>query len=632
VDGSGIKVGVISDSFNTGGYDEHGNPDNKQTNIASDDLPNNTRILTLDGVKQDYIAGTDEGRGMAQLVHDLAPGSAIEFATAYGGQAGFANNIVGLAEDGAQVIVDDVFYYAEPQFQDGIIAQAVDQVVRQNGVTYFSSAGNQGVNGWEGEFNIDAGDKTIGNDPSSLEVVREKFMEFAPGQDYLELNLQYYDTITLSWDQPSVAAGNPGGTTGDLDFYLTNQDGSIIYRSSEAKNIGDVPLEILDVTPAAGQPVLHGGPIYLRVGYYSGDMPEHVKIIDFNNDLQTTEYMQNDGTTFGHSAAEEAISVAAARYADTPEYGTDPAEAEYFSSKGPVNIWLTADGTHLDTPEVRHHPQITAVDGGNTTFFGSDDDDADSHPNFYGTSAAAPDAAAVAALMLSANGELTKEDVLNLLEASASDMDDDSTEGFDTGYDARTGAGLINADLAVGFASGKTIKNGDQYILDGTHLDDKIQGSGKANELNGGDGNDVLRGNYGNDSLLGGHGTDRLFGGGGDDQLATNGDGDYLDGGPGADTYIFTGLNQLKAGTIGTLSQADTIDFSLIDADSETEGHQGLTHVTAFSASGQAEFRLEYNPNTDKTAIKIDLDGNGYADHNITIANGDLHLFDNFIV
>ena len=42
-------------------------------------------------------------------------------------QASFAHGIIALADAGAKVINDDVLYFAEPMFQDGIIAQAVDQ-------------------------------------------------------------------------------------------------------------------------------------------------------------------------------------------------------------------------------------------------------------------------------------------------------------------------------------------------------------------------------------------------------------------------------------------------------------------------------------------------------------------------
>ena len=61
---------------------------------------------------------------MAELVHDLAPGSPLLFNTAFTGEAGFAAGIDALRACGAKVIVDDITYYQEPMFQDGIIAQA----------------------------------------------------------------------------------------------------------------------------------------------------------------------------------------------------------------------------------------------------------------------------------------------------------------------------------------------------------------------------------------------------------------------------------------------------------------------------------------------------------------------------
>ena len=78
---------------------------------------------------------------MAEIVHDVAPGAEIAFNTADFGQAAFAQGIVDLSNIGCQVIVDDIYYLAEPYFQDGIIAQAIDKVVKE-GVTYFSAAGN----------------------------------------------------------------------------------------------------------------------------------------------------------------------------------------------------------------------------------------------------------------------------------------------------------------------------------------------------------------------------------------------------------------------------------------------------------------------------------------------------------
>src|SRR5262249_54268131 len=67
-DGSGLKVGVLSGSFNNLG--------GMGANIASDDLPSDTTILS-----DQSSGGTDEGRAMAQIVHDVAPGASILFET-----------------------------------------------------------------------------------------------------------------------------------------------------------------------------------------------------------------------------------------------------------------------------------------------------------------------------------------------------------------------------------------------------------------------------------------------------------------------------------------------------------------------------------------------------------------------
>ncbi len=132
-DGAGIRIGVLSDSYN--------NLNGAAADIASGDLPSNLTVV------QDLPSGgSDEGRAMLQLVHDVAPAATLGFASAFvGGQAGFAANINALADANgfnADVITDDVFYFNEPYFQDGLIAQAIDNVVQNSDVAYFSSAGN----------------------------------------------------------------------------------------------------------------------------------------------------------------------------------------------------------------------------------------------------------------------------------------------------------------------------------------------------------------------------------------------------------------------------------------------------------------------------------------------------------
>ena len=425
-DGTGVRVGVISDSFNNLGGASAG--------VASGDLPT-VHVIQDSGT-------TDEGRAMAELVHDLAPGAAISFATANGGQANFANNILALAADGAKVIVDDVQYFAEPAYQDGVIAQAVNQVTAQ-GVAYFSSAGNQGLQGYEGVWNGGPA-KTIGTTQGG--PITESFMQFAPGQDYLTLDLQFVDTIVLQWDRPANSASGPSpGPGDDLDLFITNAAGDRIFEADTAINSTGDPIAIVSISSLAANQTT--GTNYLRVGFFNNGgetPPTEIKVISFKNTLGNNIASNlNNGTVYGHAAASGATGVAASAFFDTPAFGTTPPLVESFSSGGPVTKWYDVNGNRLATPQVVGSPQITGVDGGNTTFFGSDSShDPDGLPNFFGTSAAAPDVAAVAALLLQENPSLTPAQILNILQSTAIDMGT-------PGYDSRTGSGLVDAFAAV---------------------------------------------------------------------------------------------------------------------------------------------------------------------------------------
>ena len=60
---------------------------------------------------------------MLQIVHDIAPGASLSFATAFLGEASFASNIHALANAGADIIGDDIIYFNEPFYQDGLVAK-----------------------------------------------------------------------------------------------------------------------------------------------------------------------------------------------------------------------------------------------------------------------------------------------------------------------------------------------------------------------------------------------------------------------------------------------------------------------------------------------------------------------------
>ncbi len=417
--GNGIKVGVISDGYNT----IPGNP--AGTDILNGDLPGagNPDDSTPVDVLLDYPYGrsSDEGRAMLQIVHDIAPKAQLAFRTGFISEADFAQGINELQQAGCKVITDDITYLTTPFFKDGLAAKAVDNV-KALGVSYFSAAGNFGSKSYEAIFNPTAA-------PAGVTGQAHNF----GGSDILQndsLQAGSY-TIVLQWEDSIYSLGQ-GGALNDLDIYLTNDDGSILYGFNRP-NIGADPIEILPFIVKANTR------INITIVRAAGNTPNlRFKFIVYRGDLKFNEFSSGTSTIVGQANAQGAMAIAATRYTLTPVYGISNPVVETFSSTGGTPVYGV----------VRNKPDFTAPDGGNSTVnFSSLDLEHDGIPNFFGTSAAAPHAAAVAALILQGkklfyNKELEPDSVRTILSNTALDM---STPGFDY----TTGYGLIQADAAV---------------------------------------------------------------------------------------------------------------------------------------------------------------------------------------
>lgn len=553
LDGTGIKVGVLSDSFDTSG-----NPISAATDVSTGDLPgpgNPAGHLTPVQVLEDSPDGSDEGRAMLQIIHDLAPGATLAFATSQNGQVGFANNIRALANAGCDVITDDVVYFAEPFFSDGIVSQAVDDVAAQ-GIAYFSSAGNEPATmAYGGEFKANAFGLTPGAAIPGTNCVLPSAVQLDPASyaggfhnfaangvdNAMSVAISSRSRLDLQWNDPFdvttpelgpillTAQGTVSDTTPEVDIPFTATAGQrvSIFADADPTNGNPIPDLIITVIDPAGHVLAVqdnttvpeqlvtflplAGTYTIRISGFlgaTGDFALQVNSVsgtaamtaDYNvllftstgqfitagteNNLATGrpfEFVGLTGTgtiqvvftrsntpppssqpanvlrciffdsgrllehysfktpvTFGHSTAAGANGVAAYAF-----YG--PYLPESFTSPGPVTIYFDKDNHRLATPEVRLRPNLAAMDGANTTFFISDSaQDPDAFPNFFGTSASAPHAAAVAALVLQAHGgsgSVTPEQMRTVLQQSAflHDLDPGAATGV-----ARAGASRIS--------------------------------------------------------------------------------------------------------------------------------------------------------------------------------------------
>ena len=430
ITGAGITVAVTSDSFNANGH--------AATEISQGLLP--AAGVT---VINDAASGSDEGNAMLQLVHDVAPGAKLCFAAAQGSHSLFANNIRSMRTNPAclaDIIADDIGFGDEPFFSDGQEAEAVQEVVTNTtlsgapaglagkNVSYFVYGGNDGNIAFQTTFSLTTDSAARALSPVLLHNINGSltsggFQNFGTAANPsvafpVGFGATNSGSLTLFWDD----LFNANAVTTDYNLFVVDSSGNII-ASSAANNISnDQPIELINVTNS-GNTIKN---YFIVISRTSAGSHAANRLLLLSNDNGNNGVILPPGisgpTVFGHSSAAAGIAVAAVDFGEQASAPFYPFLTSY-NSRGPVTITFDGNNNRLATASVRKKPDMSAIVNNTVAFF-----EGQPTAQFPGTSAAAPQNAGIAALMLQkagGPGSLTPAQVKSYMQASGPSRDVD---------------------------------------------------------------------------------------------------------------------------------------------------------------------------------------------------------------
>ena len=408
ITGKGVKVGILSDGSN-----------NWQDAVATGDLPaqitryGTCSIAATSADPENCISGLsgtcNEGTAMAEIIHDIAPEAELAIASV-SSSLEFIQRAEQLANEfKADIIVDDLGFLGEPYYLDGDIAQALDNLPES--VLLVSSAGNNAVRHYEDrlDFRQISGATIPGYHDFHPQKNDDPFHGFiVPGGTGTRIIMQWHEP-TRAYDNSandhSIQIYSPDDFLGETTF---DNRGSFAFETACVYNpSSNDEVRFLVIPQPSSYRSINGDFTLFFLG--SGAM----------------EYPTARGSIIGHAALERVLTVGSIN-ADDP--GND--DITFYSSQGPSKVYAPGSAQF----ELRQKPDVTAIDGVSVSGAGR------FSTKFFGTSAAAPHAAGVAALLKSVPfseiGNVKQAILANAVDLGA------------TGDDFVFGSGRIDALLA----------------------------------------------------------------------------------------------------------------------------------------------------------------------------------------
>jgi Subtilase family len=514
VDGSGVRVGVISDGINgvfATGCTTCGPTGATPSPISTGDLPIATGTRNASGILTSVSGGVTaqsfrsdgdlegplqpgcvepgagaEGTAMLEIVHDLAPGATLYFANS-GTSLEFEEAVDWITAN-ADVGVDDLGFFTPPY--DGTSAVSANTANALNNSAnpvraYLTAAGNYARIHYAGQY-VDSG--TDGTAYVGLPGDLHLFEGTAATSDVLGWGASLADgidlpaganvIIQLTWNDPFGASSN------DYDLFLVQSStGAVVEYSIDPQTGTQDPVEFLSYINNTGAEDLYY--IYIQNSQNLA-VPRTFDMFIWSNPCAGPGPIRFGPNHENHNYNTVASSVPAESDAGGSPVSVISVGASNWQTPDAID-WYSSNGP---TPDGRLKPDVTGIDGVSVTGAGGFNPGGTVSPSFTGTSAAAPHGAGVAALLLQAapcllNGSqgalsstTARTELRNLVLSNAVDL---GASGPDDVY----GYGRIDA-LAAASVTIPTAEAGSNQIVSGTGA------SGASVTLNGGASSDPV--------------------------------------------------------------------------------------------------------------------------------------------
>jgi subtilase family protein len=400
----------------------------------------------------------DEGTALLQEIHAVAPNAGLAFCEPQT-FVQYTACLQQFVRAGATILVDDILFFdQDPMSSGGTDAAGVTQFLVQNpNVALFTAGGNDNGSYWEGTYTpVDVsslGLSTI-TCPGSTQVDHYVNQFSSAADEILTITptVAISVPLTFAWSDP------PGQNSSKFDIYWTNPNSTAGGCVSTASAGNAVLTQTVTLFP---------GPNKLYIATPDASAAGKFLKLWVGGDGLTALSISTAGSFVSpQTFATGVVSIGAVNGSDG--IGNN---IESFSSRGPITV-VFPGAARIPAP-ILVAPDGIYVDTKGTYFASEIFPDG----NFYGTSAAAPNAAAVAALIRGAFPGLTTPQLLSALETGA-------TQLAATVPDNTFGYGRVDAMGALGTFAAPTMTTLPDVSIDASSsrtsaaLPFKISGTG----------------------------------------------------------------------------------------------------------------------------------------------------------